>query len=239
MLELVPPGTKIDFIGHRQICLRGLGDRAADRGVVAIPLRGMRLGIDFAGGTEVAGALHRRRHGRRGEDPRLLGELRSARPDRRALRRGRHEFLLSSRVGRRNAAAPTRAHRLPQSRPRRPRARPPRGADPGRQITAQTDRIIRSSTQLGWSADRVGRRSCASSSWARRSATTCGDDGLEVARHRDCSLILGLHRVPLQLALRARARWSRSSTTCVITAGIFAIFRARVRPLRARRAARR
>ena len=51
--EIVPPGTNIDFIGKRQICgiisllviLAGAG---------AAMTRGVSLGIDFAGGTEVA-----------------------------------------------------------------------------------------------------------------------------------------------------------------------------------------
>jgi preprotein translocase SecF subunit len=49
--ELVPAGTHIDFIGKRRLCAAlsiGLFVVAA----AAIPLRGIRLGIDFAGGTE-------------------------------------------------------------------------------------------------------------------------------------------------------------------------------------------
>ncbi len=51
-LELIPPGTHIDFIGKRRVCAAiSLGVIAV--AVAAIPLRGVRLGIDFAGGTEI------------------------------------------------------------------------------------------------------------------------------------------------------------------------------------------
>lgn len=50
--QIVPPGTQIDFIGRRHIAfvISGLLLLAA---IVAVPTRGVRLGIDFAGGTEV------------------------------------------------------------------------------------------------------------------------------------------------------------------------------------------
>jgi preprotein translocase subunit SecF len=53
VLELVPPGTQIDFIGHRRIAY-AVSATLLIAGVVAISVKGMRLGIDFAGGTEVA-----------------------------------------------------------------------------------------------------------------------------------------------------------------------------------------
>jgi len=50
--ELVPAGTHIDFIGKRKIAAAiSLGLIAAS--LIAIPIRGIRLGIDFAGGNEV------------------------------------------------------------------------------------------------------------------------------------------------------------------------------------------
>jgi len=50
--ELIPAGTNIDFIGKRRICaLLSLALLLAS--LVAIPLRGIRLGIDFAGGNEM------------------------------------------------------------------------------------------------------------------------------------------------------------------------------------------
>ena len=49
--EIIKPGTHIDFIGKRQICaVLSLSILAA--GIAAIPIRGIKLGIDFAGGTE-------------------------------------------------------------------------------------------------------------------------------------------------------------------------------------------
>jgi preprotein translocase SecF subunit len=50
--ELIPPGTNIDFIKRRYLCA-ALSLAIMLAGVIAIPLRGIRLGIDFAGGTEV------------------------------------------------------------------------------------------------------------------------------------------------------------------------------------------
>ncbi len=52
MFELVPPGTHIDFIGKRRLCAV-LSVCLLAAGALAIPLQGIRLGIDFAGGTEV------------------------------------------------------------------------------------------------------------------------------------------------------------------------------------------
>ncbi len=50
--EIVPPGTRIDFIGKRRVAAAlSLGLILAS--LVAIPIRGVRLGIDFAGGNEV------------------------------------------------------------------------------------------------------------------------------------------------------------------------------------------
>ncbi|MBW2417670.1 MAG: protein translocase subunit SecF [Deltaproteobacteria bacterium] len=51
-MELVKPGTNIDFTGKRGLCaLLSLGLLSAS--LIAIPVRGVRLGIDFAGGTEI------------------------------------------------------------------------------------------------------------------------------------------------------------------------------------------
>ena len=50
--EIVKPGTQIDFVGKRRVAavVSGALILAA---IAAIPLKGIRLGIDFAGGTEV------------------------------------------------------------------------------------------------------------------------------------------------------------------------------------------
>jgi preprotein translocase subunit SecF len=53
VLELVPPGTQIDFIGYRRIAYAVSGVLLL-AGILAVAVQGMRFGIDFAGGTEVA-----------------------------------------------------------------------------------------------------------------------------------------------------------------------------------------
>jgi preprotein translocase subunit SecF len=50
--EIIPPGTKIDFIGKRGLCAAlSIGLLLAS--LVAVGVRGIHLGIDFAGGSEV------------------------------------------------------------------------------------------------------------------------------------------------------------------------------------------
>ena len=50
--EIIPVGTNIDFLSKRKLCAAlSLGLLAV--GALAIPLRGIQLGIDFEGGTEV------------------------------------------------------------------------------------------------------------------------------------------------------------------------------------------
>ena len=52
MFEIIPAGTKVDFIGRRRICaLISLAVLIAS--AAAVGVRGVRLGIDFAGGTEI------------------------------------------------------------------------------------------------------------------------------------------------------------------------------------------
>jgi len=50
--EIIPDGTHIDFIGKRRIAFAVSG-LVVLAGVLAVPLQGVRMGIDFAGGTEV------------------------------------------------------------------------------------------------------------------------------------------------------------------------------------------
>lgn len=50
--EIVPAGTNIDFIGKRHICA-GISAVLILAGVTAVFARGVKLGIDFAGGTEI------------------------------------------------------------------------------------------------------------------------------------------------------------------------------------------
>jgi preprotein translocase subunit SecF len=51
-IQLVKPGTNIDFIGKRKLCA-ALSAGLILASLVAVQVRGVRLGIDFAGGTEV------------------------------------------------------------------------------------------------------------------------------------------------------------------------------------------
>jgi len=50
--EIVKPGTRIDFLSRRRFCAV-LSTVLILAGLLAIPVRGFRLGLDFAGGTEV------------------------------------------------------------------------------------------------------------------------------------------------------------------------------------------
>jgi preprotein translocase subunit SecF len=50
--EIIPPGTHIDFLGRRRIAF-AVSAVLFLAGIAAIPVQGFRLGIDFAGGTEV------------------------------------------------------------------------------------------------------------------------------------------------------------------------------------------
>ena len=50
--QIIPDGTRIDFIGRRYLCA-AISAALLLAGVAAIPVRGIRYGIDFAGGTEV------------------------------------------------------------------------------------------------------------------------------------------------------------------------------------------
>jgi preprotein translocase subunit SecF len=50
--QIIKPGTHIDFLGKWRICV-AVSTALVVVGLVGIPLRGFRLGIDFAGGTEV------------------------------------------------------------------------------------------------------------------------------------------------------------------------------------------
>ena len=53
MIEIVPSGTHIDFLGRRRVAFAVSGLLLA-AGVAAVLVQGVRFGIDFAGGTEVA-----------------------------------------------------------------------------------------------------------------------------------------------------------------------------------------
>jgi preprotein translocase subunit SecF len=52
VFEIVRPGTNFDFLGKRHIAI-AVSLALIGASIAAIPIRGMRMGIDFAGGTEV------------------------------------------------------------------------------------------------------------------------------------------------------------------------------------------
>ena len=54
MLQIVPPGTRIDFLGRRHIALAVSAFLLMAGLVAAVWKPGLKFGIDFAGGTEVA-----------------------------------------------------------------------------------------------------------------------------------------------------------------------------------------
>ena len=51
-IEIVRPGTRIDFIRHWRLWV-GISLGVIALSIAAVPIRGVRLGIDFAGGTEM------------------------------------------------------------------------------------------------------------------------------------------------------------------------------------------
>ena len=50
--ELIPPGTKIDFIGRWKICV-AISTVVIAIGLIGLWKPGVKLGVDFAGGTEM------------------------------------------------------------------------------------------------------------------------------------------------------------------------------------------
>lgn len=136
--ELIPPGTKIDFIGKWKICVTA-SIIAIAVGFAGIPLRGLRLGVDFAGGTEMQ--VRFSGEGRVGEAPirGVLGQLGIANAS--VVRVGEdNEFLLKFQ-GERHLARETEPE---------PAAPAP---EVGGEITAETDRIIQLESAL---AEAVG-----------------------------------------------------------------------------------
>ena len=150
--EIVKPGTKIDFIGWWRVCATG-SLMVLLIGVVGIPLRGFRMGVDFAGGTE----MQVRFTGEGSVDPAkirgVLGELTVGNADVVQVGEG-NEFLLKFQGERHIEAAPEPSAPEPSaSGAPSPGAAPPEARPAGGEITARTDRIIQLETAL---AERVG-----------------------------------------------------------------------------------
>jgi preprotein translocase subunit SecF len=141
--EIVKPGTKIDFIGKWKICVAG-SLVVLLIGVLGVHLRGFRMGVDFAGGTEMQVRFA-------GEAPvsdialrDVLGDVGAQNAS--VVRVGEgNEFLLKFQGERHIEGAPE----APAAE-----AAPVAGARPsGGEITARTDRIIQLETAL---AERIG-----------------------------------------------------------------------------------
>ena len=105
-IEIIKPGTRIDFLGKWRIGV-AISGAVVLLGVAGIPLRGFRLGIDFAGGTEIqvrfleAGAVDE------GAVREVVGEL--GIPNASVTRFGgadSHEFLIKYLGGREIGEAP-------------------------------------------------------------------------------------------------------------------------------------
>ena len=145
--EIVKPGTKIDFIGWWRVCATG-SLIVLLIGLVGIPLRGFRMGVDFAGGTEMQ--VHFTGDGR--VDPAkirgVLGELTVGNADVVQVGEG-NEFLLKFQGERHIEAAPEPSAPAPAAETGAPAEARPTGGE----ITARTDRIIRLETAL---AEQVG-----------------------------------------------------------------------------------
>jgi preprotein translocase subunit SecF len=128
--EIIKPGTKIDFLRWWKVCVAGSAIVLLI-GLVGIPVRGFRMGVDFAGGTEMQVRFT-------GDGPvgdaairRVLGSLGIENAS--VVRVGEsREFLLKFQ-GERRIEAPEAA------------APPAEGAEPvpaAGEITARTDRVI-------------------------------------------------------------------------------------------------
>ena len=128
-LELIPPGTKIDFIGKWKICV-AISSLVIAIGFAGLWKPGVKLGVDFAGGTEMqvrftgGGAI--------GDDPiRDVMQKLGIESDAVVRVGGGNEFLLKFR-GERQIAGGAAAT----------------AAEGGGEITANTDLIIKLQEEL-------------------------------------------------------------------------------------------
>jgi preprotein translocase subunit SecF len=142
--ELIPPGTRIDFLGKWKICA-AISLAVIVVGLVGLWKPGVKLGVDFAGGTEMQ--VRFTGEGDVSDDP-IRNVMESLGIESDAVVRvgtGR-EFLLKFR-GEREIHAPAPAAAAAAE------AEGEGGAEGGGEITAETDLIIRLQQEL---ASRIG-----------------------------------------------------------------------------------
>jgi preprotein translocase subunit SecF len=134
--ELIPPGTKIDFIGRWKICV-AISSVVIAIGLIGLWKPGVQVGVDFAGGTEMQ--VRFTGDGAVSDDPirQVMNDLGIESDD--VVRVGEgNEFLLKfrgEREIRREGSAPEVADA-------------DAGAAGGGEITAETDRILRLQQEL-------------------------------------------------------------------------------------------
>jgi preprotein translocase subunit SecF len=154
LFEIVKPGTKIDFLGKWKIAavcslvLIGIG-------LAGIPLRGFRMGVDFAGGTEMQ--VRFTGEGAVSEAPirKVLGDLGIANAS--VVRVGESSEFLLKFQGERRIEGEGTAQPAPGPEAPAPAAEAeapaPEAPAAGGEITSRTDRIIQLESAL---AERVG-----------------------------------------------------------------------------------
>jgi preprotein translocase subunit SecF len=173
VFEIVKPGTKIDFLSKWKLAL-ACSLILITVGLVGIPLRGFRMGVDFAGGTEMQ--VRFTGDGKVSEAPirQVLGDLGIQNAS--VVRVGTSsEFLLKFQGERRIESEAAPAPEAPAAEPGSPAPPAPaegaeaaapapaeaapapgaaaEGARGGGEITSRTDRIIRLESAL---AEKVG-----------------------------------------------------------------------------------
>jgi preprotein translocase subunit SecF len=146
--EFIKPGTRIDFLGKWKICVT-VSVVLIVLGFASIPLRGFRLGVDFAGGTEMQVSFEKAERVSDIEIRGVLGGLGLANAS--VVRVGggeSNEFLIKFQ-GEREIEAPEAGEAEPEAAALEEAAA---DAEAGG-INARTDRIIQLETAL---AERIG-----------------------------------------------------------------------------------
>jgi preprotein translocase subunit SecF len=143
--EIIKPGTKIDFIGKWKLCVSA-SVIVLLIGFAGIPVRGFRMGVDFAGGTEMQVRFTGAERVGDSAIRKVLGDVGVSNPS--VVRVGEgNEFLLKFQGEREIEASPAA-----EPAQEKPVEAPPAQA-PGGEINARTDRIIQLEAAL---AQQVG-----------------------------------------------------------------------------------